>query len=756
MNEENEWTATVSGLHKYANGEEIVYTWTEGKLPEGYVLTGTTLEGAITTLTNTHEPEVTEATVKKVWNDADNQDGKRPKELEVTLSNGTKVTLSEENQWTATVKDLPVFEKGKVIEYTWSEGKMPEGYTLTDTSVNGTITTITNTREPEETEVTVKKVWNDADNQDGKRPENLTVTLNNGTKDVVTVTLNEENKWTETITKLPKYADGKEIKYTWKEAGTEGYELASTSPEGTVTTLTNKHEPEKTEMTVKKVWDDADNQDGIRPPSITVTLEDGIDETEDKTVTLNAENEWTATVENLPVYKAGEKIDYTWTEARIEGYELTGVVDKGTVTTLTNKHIPEETAATVTKRWDDADNQDGIRPASLTVKLSNGEEVILNEGNNWTATVTDLPKYADGKEIEYTWTEEGLTDGYELTDTSVNGTVTTLTNTHTPEETTATVKKVWDDADNQDGRRPAGLTVTLSNGVDSIETVTLSEDNQWTATIENLPKYKDAGKEIIYTWTEDEEGLSEGYALTTTSSEGTVTTLTNSYEPEVREATVTKIWDDADNQDGKRPENLTVTLSNGIEDVETVTLSEENQWSATVENLPVYKAGEKIVYTWTEADVEKYELTGTAENGTITLLTNSHVPETTELTVYKNWKDKHDKYDKRPAEITVYLHADGEIVQTVQITEEDKWRHTFSELPKYADGEEIVYTISEEPVDGYITDIEDMTITNTINPDELDDFADTGDDSQPWAYGFAAMMAMLTAAGTLFFRRKED
>ena len=99
------------------------------------------------TLYNT--PELTEATVKKVWNDANNQDGKRPESLEVTLSNGTKVTLNEENGWTATVENLPKYKDGKVIEYTWTESKLPEGYELTGTSTDGTITTITNTHIPE-------------------------------------------------------------------------------------------------------------------------------------------------------------------------------------------------------------------------------------------------------------------------------------------------------------------------------------------------------------------------------------------------------------------------------------------------------------------------------------------------------------------------------------------------------------------------------------------------------------------------------
>ena len=113
------------------------------------------------------------------------------------------------------------------------------------------------------------------------------------------------------------------------------------------------------------------------------------------------------------------------------------------------------------------------------VTLSDGQTVTLSEGNGWEATVTGLPKYESGQEITYTWTEASI-EGYELTNTSTEGTVTTLTNKHTPEETEATVKKVWDDADDQDGKRPESLDVTLSDG----QTVTLNEGNGWTATIE--------------------------------------------------------------------------------------------------------------------------------------------------------------------------------------------------------------------------------------------------------------------------------
>ena len=368
------------------------------------------------------------------------------------------------------------------------------------------------------------KVWNDADNQDGKRPAELKVTLSNGTE----VTLSEENKWTATVTGLPKYADGKEIEYTWTE-GTlpEGYKLTDTSVDGTVTTLTNSHTPEETEATIRKVWDDANNQDGKRPAELKVTLSNGTE------VTLNDANKWTATIDKLPKYADGAEIEYTWTESELpEGYSLTNTETTGTLTTLTNSYSPEKTQAEIRKVWADNNNQDGIRPAALEVQLSNGKIIIatvtLTEAGNWTAVITDLPKYADGQELVYTWTESGLPEGYELTGTTKDGTVTTLTNTHTPAVTEATIYKTWNDSANAYGYRPSSLTVHLLADGEEIRTVTLLGSNRWApVTITDLPVNKD-GKKIEYTWRED---VPAGYRLTNTKIDGTATYLTNTYIP---------------------------------------------------------------------------------------------------------------------------------------------------------------------------------------------------------------------------------
>ena len=578
LNEANGWQATIDNLPKFANGEEITYSWTESGLPEGYALAGTATEGIVTTLTNAHTPEVVSATVRKVWNDNDNQDGIRPANLTVTLSNGQSVTLNEANGWQATIDNLPKFANGEEITYSWTESGLPEGYALAGTATEGIVTTLTNAHTPEVVSATVRKVWNDNDNQDGIRPANLTVTLSNGQS----VTLNEANGWQATIDNLPKYDDGVEIAYTWSEGDMpEGYTLVGTATEGIVTTLTNAHTPQVTSATVRKVWNDNDNQDGIRPESLTVTLSNG------QSVVLSEANGWQATIDNLPMYANGQQIAYTWTENNLpEGYALTDTVVEGTVTTLTNTHAPETVSLTVRKIWNDNENQDGVRPGSLTVTLSDGQSVTLNRGNNWEATIENLPKYANGQEISYRWTESALPEGYTLTGNSTDGTVTTLTNTHVTATIDISGQKIWDDENNAHLMRPDTITVQLyADGtlVNATPTWRGNRTSTWTYTFSGLPALTSGGKEITYTV---REVPVPGYESSVSGF-----TITNKLPPrtpkEYKEITGVKTWVDDDNAGGKRPSFITVhLLRNGVE-VATRTVTAETGWNYSFGMQPV-------------------------------------------------------------------------------------------------------------------------------------------------------------------------
>ena len=704
LKEANDWSATVGNLEKKAGGKDIEYTWTEGSMPEGYKLTDTRKNGTVTTLTNTYAPEKVSITGTKTWNDANNQDGKRPTSIKISLfANGNVVKsldVTAATNWTYSFTDLPKYEAGTEIKYTVGE----EAVADYETKVEGY--NITNTHKPATLDITGTKTWNDSNNQDGKRPKSITVNLlaNGIITDTKTVTA--DDNWTYSFADLPKYANGQEITYTVSELTVPGY----TTTIDDNYNITNSYTPGETSASVTKIWDDADNQDGIRPESITVALLANGTPT-NKTVTLTAANNWTQTITGLPEKADGEYITYTWTEVNVpEGYSLTGTSKNETVTTLTNTHTPELTSITGTKTWKDADNQDGKRPESITVNLFadgtklKSKKVSADADGNWSYSFANLPKYANGQKITYTVTEDAV-DGYTTESDGYN-----FINTHQPETTEITVTKTWDDADNQDGKRPESITVILlANGTEKTrQAVTADEAGNWTYTFKDLPKYAN-GEEITYTVSED---TVTDYTTTYDGSN-----ITNSYTPGKTSATVTKIWNDAENQDGKRPESITVSLlADGKETGKTVTLSIENNWKQTISDLPEKADGKAIEYTWTEETLpEGYELTDNSKNGTVTTLTNTYAPETTSITVTKTWDDADNQDGKRPESIIVNLLANGEIVarQTVKADEAGNWTYTFKDLPKYANGKEITYTVTEEAVEGYETSVDGFNITNT-------------------------------------------
>ena len=221
-------------------------------------------------------------------------------------------------------------------------------------------------------------------------------------------------------------------------------------------------EEAKTELSGEKIWVDNNDQDGKRPGAVTVILDKTVNGVKTENVaTTKTDSNWKYSFENLPKYENGYEITYSVREETVEGYETT--IDG---TTITNTHTPElyndnTGKITGTKTWSDADNQDGIRPESITVKLYktvNGvkAEVASKEvtsENNWTYTFENLPKYEGGVEIDYSVEEltvEGYTPAYSGNDNE------NITNTHTPdlynEDGVLSGRKVWNDNNNQDGK----------------------------------------------------------------------------------------------------------------------------------------------------------------------------------------------------------------------------------------------------------------------------------------------------------------
>ena len=125
--------------------------------------------------------------------------------------------------------------------------------------------------------------------------------------------------------------------------GKVSVELGETA-EVTVTNTYTKIPPETITITVKKVWDDNNDKDGIRPDSVTVVLKANGEETGDELV-LSADNDWTGEFADVDKTDSeGEEIEYTVEEKEVpEGYTATvdGGAESGFTVTNTHTEVPK-------------------------------------------------------------------------------------------------------------------------------------------------------------------------------------------------------------------------------------------------------------------------------------------------------------------------------------------------------------------------------------------------------------------------------
>ena len=294
-------------------------------------------------------------------------------------------------------------------------------------------------------------------------------------------------------------------------------------------------------------------------------------------------------------------------------------------------------------------------------------------------------------------------------------------------KTTVTVTKEWEDSNDQDGLRPESIKVQLlKNGEPFGDEIELKEENQWTYKWEELVTRAN-GTDYVYTVQEVE--VPEGYETTVeTTEEGFV--ITNVHTAAVINVSVTKVWEDVDDQAGLRPDSVTVYLvADGIETDKFVVLSEENEWTAYFDGLPVYNQGKEIVYSVSEVKVNGYSTLIEQEEGTDNFtVINTHAPEYIVISGTKTWDDENNKEGLRPDSITINLLANGEKVASVEVGEAENWTWYF-QAAKLANGEEIVYTITEETVEGYTAVVDGYNVTNTLISEKVEDSQDSEDGS---------------------------
>ncbi len=311
----------------------------------------------------------------------------------------------------------------------------------------------------EKTSISGTKTWSDNNDAAGLRPDTITVQLYAGGTAVEgkTTTAKATDNWAWSFKGLDKYdTNGTEIEYSAKESSVPaGYDSSVIKNEDGSFTI--KNTIQTTDLTAIKDFrgdnllsstNEVDLQlyaDGVAVDNglrvlRTSSEKDSLGYYHWQSSELNAE--W----KEIPKYSNGVEISYSVRETNnlnsfivfYNGNEATASDDGasfiGGTARITNCEL---TSVSVTKSWNDSNNQDNIRPSSVTAMLyADGVykySAELNADNSWSHTWSGLELMnVDGHAISYTVQEFAVPVGYTA---SVSGSAAdgyVITNTHTP------------------------------------------------------------------------------------------------------------------------------------------------------------------------------------------------------------------------------------------------------------------------------------------------------------------------------------
>jgi len=257
---------------------------------------------------------------------------------------------------------------------------------------------LTNTYTPPTTKICGVKTWDDEEDRDGLRPKFITINLMragqaNAVKSLE-VLADEYGVWSWSFEDLPKYDNGEEIEYSIAEDTVSGYE-----PTINGYNVTNYHPPEKTSITVKKVWEGG--VPGTSYPPVTVILNkrvgnDTVPEIVEE-ITLN-DDSWTHTFQNLFVNEGGEKITYSISEVAVPGYksEIDGNPEEGF--TITNTYTPPPTTVPTNTQPETTTTEETTEVPATEPTTS--EIVAGDEDEKTTTTITQPTEVVAGDEDE--------------------------------------------------------------------------------------------------------------------------------------------------------------------------------------------------------------------------------------------------------------------------------------------------------------------------------------------------------------------
>ena len=418
--------------------------------------------------------------------------------------------------------------------------------------------------------------------------------------------------------------------------------------------------------------------------------------------------------------------------------------------------------------WTTITENDPVEDADTTTDFS-GAEAKSHEGiiNETSYTINRVGAALDNK--------------WEYSDKSNTVTVQ-------PKTTEVTVSKEWV-VGTEVQTWPNGAEVEVKViGKDGEEVAkdTLTADKQ-SVTFSDLPCLED----VTYTVEEGEVTHAGQYEIGKVEEvEPGVFKITNTGKtdepaPKTTNINITKVWDDWNNIEGKRPEEIQFTLyANGemVEGIDPVVLTREadqvveNQWrrEAAFTNLPKYDAdGKEIEYTIKEEAIKFYvvEIFQTSDGFVVKNTSRPWIPELPrtpgkygKLTVTKTVSGAAEK-DKAFSFTVKITWANGEVTQSdFKIKANESY--TTDYIPEDADVEIIEndangYTVTYK-VDDVLTSKfkvvgsnEHKAVVNNYKDEPKKPTPPTGDDNNMLLWAVIAAAAALLAVGVIKIRKRN-
>ncbi|MFB0958983.1 MAG: Cna B-type domain-containing protein [Clostridiaceae bacterium] len=362
--------------------------------------------------------------------------------------------------------------------------------------------------------------------------------------------------------------------------------------------------------------------------------------------------------------------------------------------TITNTFTSPKGDVIGSKTWINGDPEDwSAVTLDLYRKVGMGDEekvvatpVVVPDGmNKWVYTWKDLPlRNEKGEVYTYFVKEPTVPDNYISTARGLH-----VTNKFDVGKKDIPFEKIWDGGPSP---RP-DITIRLWADGQEVDHMVL-EDGTVADSFKDKPIYNSDGSTIVYTISEDPV---PGYL---SSVDGF--TVTNDFDEGKKDIPFEKIWDGGPSP---RPD-ITIRLWADGQEVDHMVL-EDGTVADSFKDKPIYNSdGSTIVYTISEDPVPGY--LSSVDGFTVT---NDFDEGKKDIPFSKIWDDGPTP---RP-DITIRLWADG-IEVAHKVLTDGMLSDSFKDVPIYnSDGSTIVYTISEDPVPGYITSIDGFVVTNDFD-----------------------------------------